>query len=200
MNTKEIPHSVVCDIDGVLGDATPEIVKSINKEFGTTYTREDWINWDWALQILQLLSHMNIKDSFDWLFSIEHYSLSIPLSSAQDVLQHWHEQGAHIAVATTRPPESQDVTRQWLSENYPFIKPQDIYIRTDPATGGWDHKISVVETLKPDLYFEDEPNLVLKLINRWSTRLGVLRVIDQPWNRNIQELDPFRTKWEFLKK
>lgn len=198
--TKEIPSAVVCDIDGVLGDVTPGIVSAINKEFGTMHTREDWISWDWPVQELQLLSQMNIKDALNWLFSAEHYALSMPIPSAQEVLARWHEQGTNITVATSRDPASDDVTREWLSTHYPFIESHDIYVRSNNAISGSEHKIAVVEAVKPNFYFEDEPNMVIKLLARWhKEQLSILRVIDQPWNRNAQELDPFRTTWESFK-
>lgn len=95
---------------------------------------------------------------------------------------------------------SKDITSAWLSKHYPFVHVTDFNIREAEIQSGSGLKIAVVEKQEPDLYFEDEPAMVLTLLKRWRlSQLARLKVIDQPWNRNQPQLDPFRTTWKKLR-
>ncbi len=194
-----IPESVLCDIDGVLGDVTVPIIDSMNREFGTKYKRDDWTTWDWPMEQLVLLAKIDISAAATWLFSAQHYLASPPILEAQRALRSWADQGTRISVATSRSSNERGVTMDWLSEHYPFIHSKNIHIRTDSSIKGNVFKYKQAENLQPKMYFEDEAATVQTLLKIWpQNMLAIIRLIDQPWNRNNTELDLFRTSWDKL--
>lgn len=190
-----IPKKVLCDIDGVLGDVSIPIIAHINEKYGQNFVREDWTCWDWPVNQLVLLAHLDPCTAATWLFSSEHFWQAPPIIEAQQVLEFWANKGSHISVATSRPPLEREVTLAWLAKYYPFISPRDIHIR-EKHIKGYEHKGQNAELILPDRYFEDDPDTLLQLIARWSKRMQkIIRFINQPWNQDCPKLEQFRTTW-----
>jgi hypothetical protein len=192
----KVPESVLCDIDGVLGDVSVPVVAAINREYGTDYRPEDWSSWEWPMERLAVLAGLDVPAAAAWLFSIEHVSQSPPLPEAQHVLRLWSEQGTRINVATSRAPVQREMTLEWLAKHYPFIDPENIQVRMDKSIGGAAFKQQQAERLRPDYYFEDEGAAIKTLLAVWPENLrAIIQMIDQPWNQGFSELDAYRTNW-----
>ena len=112
------------DIDGVLGDQVPPILKRVNVKYGTDVAKSDIRLWD------QPIADTDIKTEIEEALRDSLYVATMPLMvGAREALAKLCK-SHHIVVATSRPIEASQATERWLRENrlcyHEFVNSRDI--------------------------------------------------------------------------
>jgi 5'(3')-deoxyribonucleotidase len=160
--------TLVVDIDGVLADQVTPVLDSINKKFGSKYTKEDIRSWDQKLPLAHTDIKTEIENSHNNPSFVENM---VPIRDAQKVLMELSKY-CEITIATQRTRNADKSTKKWLKKhNIPYNK----YVNTNLKGKG---------SAKGNILIDDYPKNVLDFIQQERTAF----IFTQPWNENDQSI------------
>ncbi|SDY30361.1 HAD hydrolase-like protein [Thermoactinomyces sp. DSM 45892] len=171
------------DIDGTIKDTKQAAVTVYNEEFHKEIRAEDLTEF-----YLDRAYGLTPEEGRKTWRRLEEkiYRLGVPLPHAREVLQQLSQEGHEIYYVTARPglPNIQDVTKNWLRENdFPYQSDRLIMSSIDKA--------KVALKLGIDLFFEDAPNHLDRLIEQKVHTM----IVDAPYNRQYSKEVPRITDW-----
>lgn len=162
--------SIGMDVDGVLANQIEGLIPKIRARHGVELGYNDVTEW-----------RLPIRDS-DIAKEIEaaqmdpDYLVGMPLhDGARDVVDELYDEH-RIVITTARPPETRGWTIQWL-QNHGFSYDEVVNLR--------EEKKSLFAT---DLLIDDYIGNVKDYLSNTS---GHAILVDQPWNRDRSDLDPW---------
>ena len=107
--------TIYVDLDDVLCQSARHFLLIVEREFGKRIRYEQVINFDVGR------SCGLPSEERDELYRIVHRPEELlsmaPVEEAIAVLKQWNERGFHIAIVTGRPPDSSEVSREWLAKH-----------------------------------------------------------------------------------
>jgi uncharacterized HAD superfamily protein len=170
---------IYVDLDDVLGETSLMFLGLLKKEFGRDVAYNDLTSFSLAMSLglnaEALAEFVRLAHTRDQLMSI------VPVVGASDVLHHWHGRGVRISIVTGRPPDTQEISCEWLRATK---IPYDRVLFVDK------YRRSVGSGL-PLISLEDVPQMAfclviedsLEVATYLSTRMGVPIVLKTcPWN------------------
>lgn len=109
------PKTIYVDLDDVLCRAARQFLIIIEREFGKRIAYEQLTDFDvghsCGLSADEREELYRIVHRTDELLAME------PVEEAATVLRRWQAQGFEIAIVTGRPPESYEVSIEWLAKH-----------------------------------------------------------------------------------
>jgi len=172
--------TIYVDLDDVLCEAARHFLVIVEREFGKRIAYEQ-------------LTHFDVGHSCglsfgerDELYRIVHRPDELmsmaPVGEAIAVLKQWEAQGFEIAIVTGRPPESIEVSLEWLAKNqvsFSSFTIVDKYSRFAPDS---TTAISLTELSTRPFCWAVEDSLPMAQYLAGPMKLPVV-LIDCPWNQ-----------------
>lgn len=156
---------IAVDIDGVLADQVSLILKRLNSKYQIQLTKEDITEWD------QKIGDTSIDVEIEKALLENDYVSNLPIiEGAKEGMQYlW--QNHFVIVATSRPKETEDATRDWVSSNFKFHE----FCNTRGKSKS---------CVKSDVLIDDYiPN-----IEDFTNDTGVGLLFSQPWNQDRSKI------------
>jgi 5'(3')-deoxyribonucleotidase len=171
---KEAGLTVGIDIDGVLGNQIAGVLPRVKRRLGLDLQYDDITDWR-----LPLGTETDIAQEIIGAMEDPNYILSMPVHpGAREFLNMLYRRNRVILV-TARPLAARDWTREWLEgEGLQF----------DELATATEMKKSFNAT---DILVDDYPGNVVEYLTNTP---GVAILLDQPWNRDRAQLDPWVQK------
>ncbi|MFX1519816.1 MAG: hypothetical protein ACFFCD_07840 [Promethearchaeota archaeon] len=151
------------DVDGVLGDQIPPILKKLNKRYGLKLSKEDVTLWDLPIK------DTDIETEIESALFNEDYILNMqPIDGAKEAMTYLSKM-YFVKIITSRPKETEAATLKWLRSNFDF----DEYL-------GTQKRDRVVSFVNVDILIDDNLPSTEKF-SRSGGKTGIL--FSQPWNQ-----------------
>lgn len=177
-------RTIYVDLDDVLCQAARHFIIVVEREFGKCVAYEQLTNFD--------VGHSCglSAEERDELYRIVHRPDELlnmaPVDEAIAVLSQWEEQGFDIAIVTGRPPESIEVSLEWLAKHripHGSFTVVDKYSRftTDNANA-----ITLAELSTHRFCWAVEDSLPMAHYLAGEMKVPVA-LIDRPWNQSDVE-------------
>lgn len=173
-------RTIYVDMDDVLCQTARRFLAIVEREFGKRVAYEQLTNFD-------IGDACNLQpNERDELYRIVHESNELlnlePIAEAIGVLRQWAAAGYEIAIVTGRPPESQEVSLEWLARHrvaFTTFTMVDKYGRfaTDDTVAITLDEFSARRFC---LAVEDSLPMAQYLASRMAVPVAL---IDCPWNR-----------------
>jgi len=158
---------LVVDVDGVLADQVPPILKRLNQKYSLSLRKKDIRQWD------QPIADTDIKTEIENSLQDAQFVLSMGLIKGA----HWAlmelDKNHSITIATNREPQMDKFTREWLQKKR---IPYDRYVNTREHGKG---------AISGDVLIDDYPNNLAGFLAAGG--LGIL--FSQPWNEDDHSLE-----------
>lgn len=152
---------IAVDIDGVIGDQVPHVLRRVNDRLGRRYRKRDIRSWN------QYLNGTDIETEIERALLDDEFIMGMPIyRGARSTLEALKKRGYYIIIATSRPPEKDEVTRKWLRDRK---IPHDIFVNTRRTGKGM---------ITADVLIDDNPQNIIEFARKG--RIGILFL--QPWN------------------
>lgn len=175
-------RSIYIDMDDVLSESYLTFLSVLEREFGKTSDYSKITVFD--LQESFGLSRDEYAHFFDCIHDPDEMILHAPVPGAREMLELWHDKGYRISILTGRPPETREVSLEWLDHHgfaYDSFSIVDKYGR-DSSKGAMTLSLEALSTQSFDLAVEDSGQMAQFL----SERMGVTTaLLDRPWNRSM---------------
>lgn len=169
-NRKEAGLFIGVDLDGVLADQIDGVLHRIREIFGLTLSRENITHWRLPI------GDSDIAQEIERAQQNRKYVLRMRLhEGARSMLKALYRDN-RVVLITARAPKAKEWTQQWL---YNHRLPHDELLNSK------EEKKSVHGT---DLLIDDYLGNVIEYLQNTE---GVAILIDQPWNRERDELRPW---------
>lgn len=164
---------IVCDIDGVLSDIVPELIRRLRRDFNITVT-EDEIN---KFELPEALSRYNIRYGYILKMYSDEWFWSRGRAVDENIswLQRWSERGHEVHIVTARPRELIIVTKAWLKK-YSVSYRELFHVRTL-------HKHEYLKEIQAGCIFED----MFFEANRCAIEGFPAFVVRRPYNAIYEE-------------
>ena len=173
-------RTIYVDMDDVLCQTARGFLAILEREFGKCIAYEQLTHFD-------IGAACNLQpNERDQLYRIVHEAHELlnlePVADAMQVLQRWSAAGYEIAIVTGRPPQSQEVSLEWLARHHVAFETftmVDKYGRfaTDDTVAITLNELSARRFC---LAIEDS----LPMAQYLAGQMGVpVALIDCPWNR-----------------
>jgi 5'(3')-deoxyribonucleotidase len=160
---------VAIDVDGVLANQVPHVLRRAEKELGVKMKKEDVTAWDTPVGGIPF-DELIVKYLLD-----PNFVMTMPVMegavSAMEVVRKW----AKIVVASSRPRETEDNSIQWLAQNFGLSRNQ---FKNTTSTGK--------SFLDADLLIDDNIGNVRSFVENGNHNLAIL--FSQPWNKQRDQL------------
>jgi uncharacterized protein len=187
--TNRVNHSpqqdvgaIYIDLDDVLGETARMLMAVVESEFGKQVNYDDMSAFD-----LRIACDLNDEEA-EVVLKIAHEPNNLlgisPKAGAQSALRQWVEAGHQIVIVTGRPPETRDVSVEWLQQN---DLPHHEILLVDKY-GRYEVHHSQTTTLDElrkrsfSLAVEDAPSMATWLA---ETAGFTVALLDCPWNRTL---------------
>ncbi len=172
--------TIYVDLDDVLCQSARHFLLIVEREFGKRIRYEQVINFDVGR------SCGLASEERDELYRIVHRPEELlsmaPVEEAIAVLKQWNERGFHIAIVTGRPPDSSEVSREWLAKHriaHSSFTVVDKYSRFTPDSS---KAISLAELSMRRFCWAVEDSLPMAQYLANEMKVPVV-LLDRPWNQ-----------------
>ncbi len=156
------------DLDGVVADFNQGWVSRYNRDFGTSLSSDDVLEWDAPVDLTHFGS---MADFWEWARTCgEGQSIFRPLKpypGAIEALVEFTRAGHHIVILTTKPRFAVHDTYEWLAEHR--VPTTEVHILDDKTM------------VDCDLYVDDADHNLESLLAAHPDSI-VCRYV-RPWNR-----------------
>jgi uncharacterized HAD superfamily protein len=176
--------AIYVDLDDVLCQAARHFLVIVEREFGKRIAYEQLVNFDVGR------SCGLASEERDELYRIVHRPEELlsmtPVKEAIAVLKQWDKQGFHIAIVTGRPPESSEVSREWLAKHriaHSSFTVVDKYSRFKPDN---TKAISLAELSTRRFCWAVEDSLPMAQYLADELNVPVV-LLDRPWNQSDEK-------------
>lgn len=170
------------DLDEVCVDTAPEVLQALNKDYGTSYTLEDftdtWITVEWFKILRPREDPMeNARRLWNRPDILENAK---PTPGFYFVMKGLNRQRIIPFYTTARPGERKPSTCIWFNRNHQ-IKPRQLIMQKDGWTVDRTFKTRSVRDLGIDVHFEDNCQDALDIAENTDC---LVVLVGHPWNRN----------------
>lgn len=175
-----VAKTIYVDLDDVLCQAARHFLRVIEREFGKRIAYEQLINFDVGYSCG--LSASEREELYRIVHRPEELLVMEPVRDAAAALEDWQKQGFEIAIVTGRPPESRDISIEWLAKHkilHSSFTVVDKYARFATENTG---AISLDELAQRKFCWAVEDSLPIAQFLAERMRLPVA-LMDCPWNR-----------------
>lgn len=153
------------DVDGVLGEQVPPVLKRIqNKGKGGNLTKDSITEWNYSIEgrdISEEIEEALLDPSF-----VEEMPIVNGSKPAMDTLYKRY----HVVIVTSRPIETEQETKKWLRKNFRFHE----FINTRECGKNG---------LGLDILIDDN----LENVKNFASSKCVALLFSQPWNRQFKD-------------
>ena len=179
MATKHVPPTIarplllVIDIDGVLGNFMRAVQKILGPVVHNQYSLEK--------------SYPNVPPERirEIVSDPETYRNLQCIPGSRPGIRKLREAGHHLFVVTARPLDSENITKEWVWQNF---RGDFDDVRIVP----FEQKAKIIKLMNPDVALDDSPAQLLGL-----TELGVRAICyTQPWNLDLDRRIPRVFSWK----
>lgn len=184
---------LLLDVDGVLAASDVPVVAEVNKRYGTKLRPENINGWNWVQeQISEKTGDSRAGESALGIwYEPEVLYRAEPIDGAQAVVRELTERGWKAWVATSRKPNCEESTREWLQLYFPGVI-AGVCVRIAECErwiNSWQIKLMAAALLEAREYVEDDVHTVTGVRNNWPVGLPVPRIHmpDRGWNRNADD-------------
>ena len=173
--------TIYIDLDDVLCQAARHFLAIVEREFGKSIGYEQLTNFD--------VGHSCglTAEERDELYRIVHRPdelLSMaPVGEAIAVLKQWEEQGFDIAIVTGRPPESIEVSLEWLAKHRISHGSFTVVDKYSRFTTDNTNAITLAELSTRRFCWAVEDSLPMAHFLAGEMEVPVA-LIDRPWNQS----------------
>lgn len=172
---------IAIDLDSVLAQTVPAMLRLFNQEFGTAYTKEvvsDYEFW----KVVPELREMKVSKAKDKFYRLldkawEDWQSIEPEPGAVEAMQRLADEGHEIDIVTGRETTPREVLEQWL--RWHRIPYNNLIV-----VGGKQQERKTGEQkadMPYDVFIDDNPFQVGTMANYPDK---TLLLFTQPWNRN----------------
>ena len=155
-----MPLKIAVDVDGVLADQVSPVLEKLNPKYKLNLTKNDITQWD------QKIDGTNIKIEIENALSDREFVLKLPLIKGAKEGMEYLFQKHHVTVATSRPKETEDATKQWVSSHFKYHD----FFNTRGRTKDCVHT---------DVLIDD----YMSNIEDFGKNKGIALLFSQPWNQ-----------------
>lgn len=183
---------IAFDADGVLTDSQTPIIEATNQRLGTHFSFESWVTYEFLFEQAIKLTGESPSTVAAWMFATPVMLASEPYKDALLLSQQLDEMGFRQAVITSRPVDQKDMTMNWFETHYPWINPDDIFLKEQDSTlTGDQFKLAKIDQLKPMTFTDDSDQLIRFILahrlNQQNCPMALL-LRDRPWNTKATDL------------
>lgn len=177
-------RTIYVDLDDVLCQAARHFIIVVEREFGKCVAYEQLTNFD--------VGHSCglSAEERDELYRIVHRPDELlnmaPVDEAIAVLRQWKEQGFDIAIVTGRPPESIDVSLEWLAKHRISHGSFTVVDKYSRFTTDNTNAITLAELSTHRFCWAVEDSLPMAHYLAGEMKVPVA-LIDRPWNQSDVE-------------
>lgn len=179
-----LERSVLLDIDGVLIDSQPEMIKAANSLFGTSVVIGDLVRFDHITH--EIIRHTDGRETKETIgpqvYGDEVMIRSLPTKGSQKFVSRTSGVGFTINATTSRPISQTKLTRCSLELHFPQIG--KLRMGGDPYSPFAGKYNSVME-LRPVIYLDDDGRVITYLHQAGVSNHTLLGLIDKPWNQDF---------------
>lgn len=175
-----VSKTIYVDLDDVLCQAARHFLRVIEREFGKRIAYEQLINFDvghsCGLSAVEREELYRIVHRPEELFAME------PVRDAATALEDWQKQGFKIEIVTGRPPESREISIEWLAKHkipHSSFTVVDKYARFATENTG---AIRLDQLTERNFCWAVEDSLPIAQFLAERMKLPVA-LMDCPWNR-----------------
>ena len=163
------------DCDDVLANFTLDLAEVYNQRYGTQYRREDFApDFDCFERLLGKVGILNLLELFHDL----EYNLALkPVTGAVAGVAELVSLGAELYVVTNRGITSNQITQQWLEQNFGTVFSDILH------GGNGSSKGQICRQKEIELFVDDLPSNVYNIRDQGIRTL----VLDYHWNRDVLE-------------
>ncbi|MGB5660433.1 MAG: bifunctional metallophosphatase/5'-nucleotidase [Thermoanaerobaculia bacterium] len=174
---------IYVDIDDCLGQTARMFAKVFEQEYGRRVDVEEIESFDLGVSLG--LTPESLDDFMKSVHRPEVLAEIQPMNGAVETLAAWVDRGYEVAVVTGRPPGTEAVSRQWLTERgvpHHSLTFLDKYSWSEDLFGG-SQAISMEELSRRSfsLVVEDSAEVARRLASVLDAPVALL---DRPWNRS----------------
>ena len=164
------------DLDEVIVDISSQLVKLINKTYGTSHTMEVFQDYNFFVNdyLGTPEGNLDVANSLvKWVNDPEFIARLDPFPCAMDVVNSFIEEGHTVHFITARREHLHESTRQWLLDH--DIPHNSLYvIGMDTCKG------MIGKTLALDLYVDDYHENVIPMLKKTKAKVFL---VNRPWNK-----------------
>ena len=174
---------IYVDIDDCLGQTARMFAKVFEQEYGRRVDLEEIESFDLGVSLG--LTPESLDDFMKSVHRPELLAEIQPMNGAVETLAAWVDRGYEVAVVTGRPPGTEAVSRQWLTERgvpHHSLTFLDKYSWSEDLFSG-SQAISMEELSRRSfsLVVEDSAEVARRLASVLDAPVALL---DRPWNRS----------------
>ncbi len=166
------------DLDEVLADTTPALIRYHNATYGTSLTFEDFTNYEWW-RVWGGTREQSVRKFLDFVKS-PFFSEVRPVQGAEDAVKKLKEHHT-LHIVTSRQTELESVTHSWIETYFPGVF-TGIHMANHAQwalSGKTRTKVEICLELDAALLIEDS---LLYARECESDNIPVL-LLDYPWNK-----------------
>ena len=178
-------RNIYVDLDDVLCQTARYFLAIVERDFGKKVTYEQLTNFDVGHSCG--LSPDERKELYRIVHQPEELLSMAPIAEAIEVLRRWREQGFEIAIVTGRPPESYEVSIEWLAKHEIPCSSFTVVDKYSRFPTENNVALTLAELAARRFYWAVEDSLPMAQYLAGQMRVPVA-LIDRPWNRTDTEL------------
>jgi len=180
---------IAIDLDEVLADTTPALIRYHNDTYGTSLVFEDFNNYEWW-RVWGGTREESVKKFLDFV-NTPYFQEVIPVKGAQDVMNKIRKNHS-LHIVTSRQTELEPVTSAWVGKYFPGVF-TGLHIANHAQwaiSGKTRTKVEICRELEATLLIEDS---LLYARECESDNIPVL-LLDYPWNKGPLPLNTQRVQ------
>lgn len=158
------------DMDCTVVDLVTQWVEAIKSRYGVEPVRDD------VHDVTEWYPELPAENVLEFLGEEGFFRSPPPMPGSQSVITRWLEDGVDVRFATVVSPKIPSVYRQkceWVSEHFPGLEDRIIVFSSHDKTH-----------LRGNFLIDDHPKHCEQMVGR-----GMPVVFDQPWNRNVKNME-----------
>lgn len=179
-------QAVYIDFDDVLCHTIETLIDELERLHGRRVSRDDVLAFD-LLEPFGL-SEAELTRFMDRAHEPEVLGAMTAKTDMQATLQDWAKRGHELHVVTGRPAMCSDASQTWLDDHelaIASVQFVDKYGRE--AAGSGAISLEVLAGQRFDLVVEDSLSMAIFAVEQWDVPIVLM---DQPWNRDVDGVDP----------
>jgi len=164
---------IAVDVDNVVVEMTPHVLKEINRKYGTKFTPEDITEWHTKLQHPTDGRPIDYTKELFEQYDVPGFMEGVPLTpGAKEGIQELKDKGHKVFLLTGRDKKYAEPTMVTAKQLHPDLK-------VIHAPEGKQNYVNYFDVL-----LDDSPNEIKNV----GLAGGNTIIFDRPWNRNMSPL------------
>lgn len=184
------------DLDEVLADTTPALIRYHNATYGTSLVFDDFTNYEWW-RVWGGTKEESVRKFLDFV-KTPFFNEVRPVKGAEDAVMRLKDKHT-LHIVTSRQTELETVTRAWIESYFPGVF-AGVHVANHAQwalSGKTRTKVEICQELEAELLIEDS---ILYAKECEVENIPVL-LLDYPWNRGVLPSNTKRVQsWEEILK